>query len=54
MPTEVAKDPMFIKISHSSGAHATVSLTGATVTSFVDSVGKEVLFVSSIAKLDGR
>mmetsp|Transcript_20939 Transcript_20939/g.31922 ORF Transcript_20939/g.31922 Transcript_20939/m.31922 type:complete len:309 (-) Transcript_20939:207-1133(-) len=54
MPTAATENPMFINITHAgSGANATVSLTGATVKSFVTAGGKEVIFCSRLAKLDG-
>lgn len=56
MPTAAAatENPMFIKITHAeSGASATVSLTGATVKSFVTAACREVIFCSRLAKLDG-
>lgn len=42
-----------ICIKHSSGAFAIVHPFGATITSFQTSIGREVLFVSSLAKFDG-
>lgn len=49
-----SENSLFVTITHkTSGAHATVSLTGATVTSYVDSASHEMIFVSRLAKLDG-
>eukprot|EP00588_Corethron_pennatum_P026002 CAMPEP_0194317644 /NCGR_PEP_ID=MMETSP0171-20130528/14383_1 /TAXON_ID=218684 /ORGANISM="Corethron pennatum, Strain L29A3" /LENGTH=324 /DNA_ID=CAMNT_0039074327 /DNA_START=65 /DNA_END=1039 /DNA_ORIENTATION=+ len=52
MPTSI--HDAVVKISHAlSGSTASVNLTGATVTSFIPGGGREVLFVSSLAKTDG-
>lgn len=40
-------------LKHKSGSTATIYPHGATITSFKTSTGKEILFVSSSAKLDG-
>lgn len=47
-------DLQLITVTHSaSGATAKIHPFGATVVSFVTSTGKELLFVSNIAKMDG-
>jgi D-hexose-6-phosphate mutarotase len=48
----MSNDPILIKHT-ASGASATVRPFGATITSFVNSNGKESLFLSSLAKTDG-
>mmetsp|Transcript_37799 Transcript_37799/g.55676 ORF Transcript_37799/g.55676 Transcript_37799/m.55676 type:complete len:306 (+) Transcript_37799:73-990(+) len=55
MPVERANTDLLspVTIIHSSGAKAVVHPFGATVTSFQTSAGRELLFVSSLAKLDG-
>jgi len=42
-----------VNIIHSSGAEATVHPFGATLTSYKTKTGREIIFVSSLAKRDG-
>lgn len=54
MSRSSSTDPLSpVKLSHVSGSTATIYPFGATVTSFETASKREILFVSSTAKLDG-